>query len=375
MKICYLSDELSISDYHFLSKLVENNFDTYLVTYSSFAIPESIKKITGLHILHFRSRFKGRLFYYLYCLKIFHFRRILKKIRPNILHAGLVTTCGFLGTLSKFHPFLLMPWGSDILVFPNKSFIHRALVKYVLKRPDMITCDCESVKKRIIEISKFPGKKIVVFPRGIDLSLFNPQNMKNEIRKKFGWQDKKILIMTRAFKPVYGIEYFLESLSLIIKEEPNCRAILVGSGPLEKRLKEIVREKKLDQFVSFAGFISHERLPAYLNSADIYISSSLSDGSSLSLMEAMACGLPVVVTDLPANREWIEDNVNGYLVPPKNIEVLASRIISLLKNKEKMEEMGRLNLSRAQKKSDWNKNFKKLERTYETLLKTHKECM
>lgn len=109
-------------------------------------------------------------------------------------------------------------------------------------------------------------------------------------------------------------------------------------------------------------------MPAYLNASDLYVSSSLSDGTSLSLLEAMACGLPVVVTDVPAILEWVADGENGLVVPRQSIEELAEAIVHLLENEDLAIEMGNKNLVIAKERADWNKNFQKLVQIYEKLL-------
>jgi glycosyltransferase involved in cell wall biosynthesis len=109
----------------------------------------------------------------------------------------------------------------------------------------------------------------------------------------------------------------------------------------------------------------------YLNAADIYISTSLSDGTSCSLLEAMACRLPVVVTDLPAIREWVKDDVNGYLVPSENSAALAERIVTLLGNEPLRDQMGTRNLVIAQERADWERNFSILEEIYRGLVNSN----
>jgi glycosyltransferase involved in cell wall biosynthesis len=109
-------------------------------------------------------------------------------------------------------------------------------------------------------------------------------------------------------------------------------------------------------------------MPAYLNASDLYVSSSLSDGTSLSLLEAMACGLPVVVTDVPAILEWVVNGENGLVVPRRSIDELAEAIIYLLQREDVRKEMGEKNIAIAKERADWDKNFKKLEDIYETLV-------
>lgn len=108
-------------------------------------------------------------------------------------------------------------------------------------------------------------------------------------------------------------------------------------------------------------------MPDYLNAADVYVSTSLSDGTSLSLLEAMACALPVVVTEIPSNKEWVINGQNGFLAPPKNPNEVSKRVLTVLKNSNIREEMGQRNLSIAKDKADWIKNVDKLERIYESL--------
>ncbi len=368
MKICYLSSVLSVHDHRFLSKLIERNFETYLVTYFDGEIPEEIQKIKGLKIIHQRPRHFHKLQKFLFAIKVFQFRKIIKQINPDIIHSGFVWKDGFLAALSGFHPSLLMPWGSDVLIHPQKSLICRWIVKYTIKKADMITCDCQKVKNEIIELAGYPEDKIVVFPRGIDLLLFNPQKDGSGIRKNLGWERNKILIMTRSFYPVYRIDLFIEALPKIIKAEPSTRVILMGTGPEEDKLKMIIKHKNLDNFIHFARLAPNSEMPHYLNASDIYVSSSLSDGTSLSLLEAMACGLPVVVTKVPAIMEWVKDKVNGLVVPKENITALSNAIISLLKNSFFREKMRNRNLKVVQERANWEKNFNKLENIYSIMI-------
>ena len=262
-----------------------------------------------------------------------------------------------------------MPWGSEILVTPqNESYLTGKQIIWTIKKADMITCDAEHVKKEIIKLSGYSENKIIVFPQGIDLKKFNPRANGSKIRNKLGWQNSKILIMTRSFKSIYGIEYFLRTIPNIIKENPETRIILCGDGPLENSFKSFVSENKLTDYVYFAGFVKNEELPTYYAASDIYVSTSLSDGTSNSLLEAMACGLPVVVTDLPAIKEWAKDGYNGLLVPPKDSHQVYEKINLLLNDDDLIKKFGRRSYEIAKNKADWDKNFKKLEKIYDKLL-------
>ncbi|MHA1396035.1 MAG: glycosyltransferase family 4 protein [Promethearchaeota archaeon] len=372
MRICYLSYVLNIHDYRFLSALMKRNYDVYLISYllkgRYSEVPKMIRDIRGLKIIQRKFNFTQE-YKYIFPFMVVDFRNIIKRIKPDILHTGWVLREGLVGALSGFHPVLLMPYGSDILIEPERFLLRKMITKYAIKKADMITCDCETVKNRIIQLTGFQENRIVTFPWGIELENFYPDPEKAvRIRKKLEWVNKKILIMNRTFEEIYGIQYFIEALPDILSEEPTTRVILIGSGILEKQIHSLVTEKRLDNFVKFIGSISIEEMTYYLNAADIYVSTSLSDGTSLSLLEAMACNLPVVVTDIPANNEWITNGQNGFLVSPKNPSEVSKRVLTLLKNSNLREDMGQKNLSIARDKADWNKNIDKLEDIYKSLL-------
>src|SRR5262249_26000514 len=231
-----------------------------------------------------------------------------------------VYSSGLIAALTRFRPWLLMPWGSDVQVMPYQSHGRRIAARYILHQPDMITCDCQAVKDAIIRLSGYSADRIVIAPWGVDLHQFRPTNQFSSIRSQLGSERSKILIVTRQLKSFYGIEYLISAMPLILAAEPQVRLVVCGDGPLETTLRNIVAQLHLESVVHFAGFVANHLLPGYLNAADIYVSPSLEDGSSLSLMEAMACGLPSVVTNIPAVLEWVKHGHNGYVVAKRDVE-------------------------------------------------------
>ena len=119
------------------------------------------------------------------------------------------------------------------------------------------------------------------------------------------FHNKKIIISTRNLESIYNIECLIKSLPLIVEKNDNFVLLICGSGSLENYLKKLVKKLNLNNYVYFLGKISHIKIPDYLRSADIYVSTSLSDGTSISLLEAMSCGAFPIVTDIPGNRFWI----------------------------------------------------------------------
>ncbi len=364
MKIAYLSRGHSVYDRRFLEKMVERGHQPMLISY----FPSSKVQVAGVPVLHYGLASLLR-FPRLTSFQIaWHLWGILRELTPDVLHTGWVNDCGFYGALSGFHPMLSMPWGSDVLVFPDHSYSTRWIAWFTLRRADRIACDCQTVKNKVIELSGCRADKVSVFPWGVDLSLFRPLEGPSRVRQQLGWEENEILIMTRAFRPIYGIEYFIEALPMVIAQRPKARVILVGSGPLEGSYRKRIEELGLERYVHFAGWVDERGMAVYLNAADIYVTTSLSDGTSCSLLEAMACGLPVVVTDAPAYFEWVEDGINGYIVPRGDSAVLSERLLELLGDKDLGRTMGKHNLQIAQERADWDKNFDKLEGLYRELV-------
>jgi glycosyltransferase involved in cell wall biosynthesis len=182
---------------------------------------------------------------------------------------------------------------------------------------------------------------------------------------------EQIVICTRNFEPVYDVETFIKSIPIVIKEYPDVKFVIKGKGSLENKLKNLAKQLGVWDSVQFIGFGPYHEVPLYLNAADIYVSTSISEGGSISLWEAMAAGLPMVVTDLPANTEWIKDGVNGYIVPIKDHKLLAAKIIELLKNKDLQKKFREKNIEISKKKLDQNKMINQLEKLYKSLIESY----
>lgn len=356
MKVCYVSSILNIHDFRFFEKFVEKGYDVHVVSFGE----HNVKLDQRMRFYHFPLKKLLNL-----PKAVVFLEKILRKVRPDILHGGFIQMDGFVCALSNYHPFILMPWGSDVLLYPKESILMKTIAMYTIRRADMITCDAEFVRDETVRMGRYPANKTVVFPWGVDLRKFHPNSDGSETRKKLGWEDKRIIIMTRNLEPKYGIETFLKVLPKVVKEIPDVRILLCGKGPLMDQLIQYVKIHALDKYVLFTGFISNDDLPRYLCAADIYLSTSLTDGTSVSLLEAMACGLPAIVTDNPSIMEWIKDGENGLVVSKNDPIELTEKLIFLLENEALIRRFGERNLQIAKARADWDKNFEKLERMYE----------
>lgn len=370
MRVIYFSQDYTPHDYRFLEKLAQTRHEVWYLRFEANptpletrTIPSGIKVVAWMGNRNYKLRGwnKLRLFW--------EFRRILHQLRPDLIHAGPVQTCGFFTALAGFKPLLLMSWGSDILAKANKSVIWRWITKFTIRHADMIACDCLAVRDRIVKLTGYPDDRIITFPWGVDLSRFHPAPSQLRLRDKLGWKDNKVVITTRSLEPIYGIETLLEAARTVIEKEPDTRFLMLGDGSLRPKVQTFIAKHNLEQAIHLAGRVPHNLLPDYFNEADLYVSSSYSDGTSVSLLEAMACKLPVVVTDLSSNQEWVAPEVNGWLVPPGDAQALSSAIVEALEQNGKAKMMAETNMSAARQKADWDKNFNILLEAYERLVK------
>lgn len=360
MRIVYLSEGYHVYDRRFLEKMVERGHQPILISYYS----GEVVQIPSIETLHYDFDTVAPWPRLRLWQAAMHLKRLLGQLRPDVLHTGYLWYHGVIGAKAGFHPTLSMPWGSDVLIEPETSLSRKEMARFTFQQADAITCDCRLVKHKILELTGCSPEKITIFPWGIDLRTFKPANVPSNIREKLGWRDKKILIMTRDFRPIYGIEYFIEALPAIIHKQPEARVIFVSTGPLEEACRQKVTELGLAGHVHFAGAVDETGMTEHLNAADIYVTTSLSDGTSACMLEAMACGLPVVVSDAPVYFEWVEDGVNGYIVPRRDVAQLRKRILELLERPVLRQEMGERNLQIAKKRADWENNFSVLEAIY-----------
>jgi len=243
-------------------------------------------------------------------------KRIVRS-SPDVVVSGWIPTYGFYVALSGFHPHVLLVWGSDILLLPQKSRLHLFKTLFTLRVADMVVVDSNVQKDAAIGHGCDP-RRIVCFPWAVDLDRFLPRPAASGQNRR-GWYT---VLCARTHEPIYGIEYLLEAITLVVDRIPTTKFVFVGSGSLTDKYREFVLKHGLDANVEFPGLVPHEKMPEILTSCDVYVTPSLSDGSSATLLEAMACAKPCVATNIPGNREWINNDVSGVLVPRVTLDRL-----------------------------------------------------
>jgi len=286
----------------------------------------------------------------------------IKEFKPDILHAHYASSYGFLGALSGFHPFILSVWGSDVYDFPKKSFFHKLLFKFNLGKADRICSTSEIMKK---EVMKYTSKDITVTPFGIDLKIFKPFYAHHVFK-----EDAIVIGTIKQLEKKYGAEYLIEAFALLRKRLKgySLKLLIVGSGSLDPRLRLKVKDLGVEGDTVFTGYIPPVEIPFYQNMMTISAFPSLNDSFGVSVVEAMACEKPVVVTNVGGLPEVAGDGEAGIIIPPANTERLADAIEILIKNVDLRIKYGKQGRQRVERLYNWDNNLATMIGIYEELL-------
>jgi glycosyltransferase involved in cell wall biosynthesis len=294
---------------------------------------------------------------------------ITKRINPEIVDAHYLTFYGYYASRLGFHPLVITIWGSDVLIDLERYGEKRAdLMKKALRKADLILCFGEKTREKVIKLGIEPGK-VKAAPVGVDTQRLYPREKDGELMKELRTTDLLTVFSMRNFEPLYNVETLIKAIPSVLSHVPGTRFIIAGDGSQREYLEELAKSLGIREKVSFVGWIPHDQLPKYLVSADIYVSTSLSDGASISLIEAMACGLAVVTTDAGDAGKWIRDGENGFVVPVKNPGRLTQRIVDLLKNEGLRKRAGEVNRELVEEKASYQTEMGRVARLYEELIK------
>lgn len=341
MKVLYVSQQHGPHDRRFLAAIAEAG-DTGLFLCTA---PERVQAAllpAGVQQVH------GRV------------AEVARQHRPDIVHAGPLHTCAWQARSAQ--PLVAMSWGSDILYTAKRNWLAYYKTRTSLRAARVLIADCKAVLDAAAALG-FDPARAVIFPWGIDLQRFKPQAA-SPLRTELGWQDAFVLLHLRSWEPVYDTETALRAFLALAPSQPQLRLLLPGGGSLAPRIRQLVQASGFAERVHMPGYIAQDNLPAYYGAADLYLSASRSDGSSVSLMEALACGLPALVSDIPANREWVQTGQQGWLFPVGDSAALADKIVAAMQNTN-LQAIRQRARQRAEERADWAKNKLGLQRAYE----------
>lgn len=363
MKLIYFSLGYSTHDHKFLKAISDGGLEVHFVQLEgnqrqveSRSVPENVKQVIWKGG---REPFRwGNL------LKLVRdFRRLVKEIQPDLIHAGPIQTCALIAVLSGFRPILTMSWGFDLMDDVHKGRIWEFATRYTLKRSTFFTSDANVTKDKAVAYGMNP-ENTIVFPWGVDLEHFQPSNLQPSTNKP-----TFTIFCNRSWETRYGVDVLAKAFVKVAQQKDNVDLILLSGGSQGANIRRILQSGGVLNRVTFGGQVSQPKLPDWYHMADLYVSPSHVDGSSVSLMEALACGLPCLVSDIPANKEWIVENENGWLFRDGDPDHLAEKILTAIEQKKRLTTIHANARSTAEEKANWKKNFGKLLKTYDNIVK------
>lgn len=293
---------------------------------------------------------------------------LLADTGPDVVIGGPVQSGALLAALARATPLVTVSWGTDLLVDADASEEARFLTQYTLDNSAAVLGDCRAVREAVHRHSSIADDRIVTFPWGIDLARFTPGSPGITLRSDLGWGQNEVFISTRSWEPVYAVDVLVRAFALLHASRPSARLLLLGDGSLDREIRGLIGQLGLEQFIHAPGRAPYDLLPEYFRSADAYVSAAVSDGTSISLLEAMACGLPVVVSNSFGNLEWVREGVNGALASPGDPESLSAAMLSVTGHKSEIARMREANVASAQAHANWDANFPQLVALVEKLV-------
>lgn len=353
MKVCILGESRFVPVRHLVRFLLARGDDVHV---AGFGPLEFTPPVTT-HALELTSRLKllaGRP----------TVRDLVRAIRPDVVHAFYLTSYGYLASSVEGVPVLATAMGSDVFGAPDLSRwlqpLRDRLVRAAVSRADRIHSVADHMTERLVKLGA-PPSAIVTFPRGVETTRFRT------LREAAGESDGLRIACTRKLEPVYDHETLLDGVARYRASGGDMHLALVGSGYLRPALESRVQALALGEVVSFEGERTHEAMPDVYRAANVYASASLSDGTSSCLLEAMAAGCVPVVSDIPANRAWIEDGANGFLFGVRDATAVQGALARAHEARGRWPEIRRRNVELVERRGSLEAGLRRVVELYALL--------
>ncbi len=285
-------------------------------------------------------------------------REVAKRFKPTLVHGHYVTSYGLWAAMCGLKlPTVLTAWGSDILVTPRESRLMRAVVGWSLRHADLITADSMDM---LAEIARYhPSAPCHQILWGADTDKFVPGDPGEDFD----------VISLRSWEPNYNIDLILEAFSrfLMLRPQSHARLHLLGGGSMQATLEARVQELRLLQQVRFHGRVGDVEMVNAIQRSRVSVSVPTSDATSVSVLESMACGLPIIATDLAANRQWIDER-GGWIVPVRDVDAVTQALVHAYDHPEQAAQMGQHNRERIERDASRRGQMDAMWRLYQKLL-------
>jgi glycosyltransferase involved in cell wall biosynthesis len=340
-----------IASYFMAEHLARRGHEVHVITSFDEGLPqESCEKGFYIHrVRMINIRLFGVLFFWRAIVET------IRKIDPDLVHTQSLCS-GIPALISKKIlkiPYAVWAQGSDVY---HPDWFTQLTSNMIVKNADSAIALTEDMKRVMQDLY---DRDIAVVPNGFNIADY-PDEPSFEDTATHG---KSILFVGRL-KSVKGVQYLITSMKKIHEEMPDARLILVGDGEERERLAALSIQLGIQQYVQFIGIVPHEKVKTFMQQADVFVLPSLSEGLPIVILEAMACGLPIVASRVGGIPDILTNDTNGYLVEAKDTNDMANKIILLLSDdalRKKISDNNRLLV----KKYAWENVIFKLEKIYE----------
>jgi L-malate glycosyltransferase len=376
MRICYLADGRYVHARRWLRYFSEHGHDMYLISFGPMT-PEHVRAIeeAGGRCLGELGSFHFKRFW-LTLSELMSLRHRLRREQIDILHCHFLSSNAWYAALSGFHPLVITVMGGGDVCGPGwqpDGARARILTPFALRRADLITSWSRVMAEAVRPYCR-KETPIEVIHGGVDLTRFHAGPPPASLRDRLGLPpDAKVVFSPRLMRPLSNITQIAAAAGLVIKQLPEAYFVFVA--PAEQRdenyeaeVRRILRENGGDENARFVGAISHDEMADYHRLADVTISIPSTDGTPMTVLESMACGTPVVVSDIPDyDRNYIDPGVTVLAAKHDDATALASALLKILQDPETAARLAAEAKQRVEETGSYEAQMSHMDRLYKGL--------
>jgi len=296
-------------------------------------------------------------------------KRLLGALQPDLLNTHFLTGYGYWGHYSGVHPNVLTVWGDDIYVTPFENPLKKWLARQALGSCDALTGDSVDILQVACrDLGADPASSFRVL-WGVDFEVFRPQSAQ-AYRQDLGFADDEIVYFSpRSYtQPYYNIDTVIEAAARVHDREPRARFLFSGYEGDPAPFMAMINGAGIGDVSRIVGRIPHDEFALALSASDVFISVPSVDATAVSLLEAMSCGRPIIVSSLASSMEWVEDGSSGLVVPPRDVDSLTGAMLAYAGDAGMRSRHGENALALAHDKVGFDANMAYVDQVFRRLV-------